>query len=152
MQITFKPIDQSNYNECILLKVNQNQENYVASNAISLVQSFYEKDLYPLGIYHEDTMVGFILYDYDQDLQGWSFSRFMIDTKYQNKGYGTLALTQFLDFFVNQYPHEILYTSVEIDNPIALKLYEMHGFKKQDIFEYTVGDHTFKEYRMIKTF
>ena len=150
MTITFRKIDETNYNECIILKVGKHQENYVASNAISLVQSFYEKNLYPLGIYHDDTMIGFILYDYDQELQGWSFSRFMIDIKYQNKGYGTLALNQFLDFFVKEYPGEVLYTSVEVDNLVALKLYENHGFMKQDAFEYTVGDQTYKEYRLIK--
>lgn len=33
-------------------------------NIISLVQEFYEEDLYPLGIYDNETMIGFILYDY----------------------------------------------------------------------------------------
>lgn len=31
--------------------------NYVASNEISLVQVFYEEELYPLGIYNDDEML-----------------------------------------------------------------------------------------------
>ncbi|WP_242974160.1 MULTISPECIES: hypothetical protein [Clostridium] len=45
-------------------------------------------------------MVGFLLYDYDEELKGWSFSRFMIDIKYQNKGFGSKALEKFLVFFM----------------------------------------------------
>lgn len=150
MDINFREIDKSNYSTCISLKVGEHQTNYVASNAFSLVQSFYEDGLYPLGIYHGDEMVGFLLYDYDQELGGWSFSRFMIDIKQQNKGYGSKALEKFLSFFHDKYPNEKLYTSVEIDNEVAIQLYEKYGFVKQNAFEYQMNDITYKEYRMLK--
>ncbi len=118
MNINFREIDKSNYSTCISLKVGEHQTNYVASNAFSLVQAFYEEKLYPLGIYNDNEMVGFLLYDYDEELGGWSFSRFMIDIKHQNKGIGSKALEKFLDFFHNKFPNENLYTSVEIDNEI----------------------------------
>ncbi len=152
MDISFRKIDKSNYNECVTLKVGNHQTNYVASNAFSLVQAFYENELYPLGIYAADEMVGFLLYDYDQELKGWSFSRFMIDTKFQNKGFGSKALSDFLEFFHIKFPDEDLYTSVEIDNEIAIKLYEKHGFTKINSFEYTIGDTCYKEFRMQKKF
>lgn len=150
MEINFREIDKSNYNNCVSLKLGEHQTNYVASNAFSLVQSFYEDKLYPLGIYNGDEMVGFLLYDYDEDLKGWSFSRFMIDIKHQNKGFGSKALEKFLEFFHNKFPNENLYTSVEIDNEVAIKLYEKYGFDKINSFEYKVGDMTYKEFRMLK--
>lgn len=150
MNINFKEIDKSNYNTCINLKVGEHQKNYVASNAISLVQAFYEEELYPIGIYNDEEMVGFILYDYDKELEGWSFSRFMIDINHQNKGYGSKALEKFLEFFHNKYEEENLYTSVEIDNEVAMKLYEKYGFNKKDSFEYKIGNTVYKEFRMLK--
>ncbi|MBN9645667.1 GNAT family N-acetyltransferase [Terrisporobacter glycolicus] len=150
MNINFKEIDKSNYNTCINLKVGEHQKNYVASNAISLVQAFYEEELYPIGIYDNEEMVGFILYDYDKELEGWSFSRFMIDINHQNKGYGSKALEKFLEFFHNKYEEENLYTSVEIDNEVAIKLYEKYGFNKKDSFEYKIGNTVYKEFRMLK--
>ena len=150
MEINFREIDKSNYNTCVSLKVGEHQTNYVASNAFSLVQSFYEDELYPLGIYNCDEMIGFLLYDYDEELKGWSFSRFMIDIKYQSKGFGSKTLEKFLDFFHNKFPNENLYTSAEVDNEAAIKLYEKYGFSKMDSFEYTVGDVTYKEFRMLK--
>ncbi|WP_018590704.1 GNAT family N-acetyltransferase [Terrisporobacter glycolicus] len=150
MNINFREIDKSNYNTCINLKVADHQKDYVASNAISLVQAFYEEELYPIGIYNNEEMVGFILYDYDKELEGWSFSRFMIDINHQNKGYGSKALEKFLEFFHNKYEEENLYTSVEIDNDVAMKLYEKYGFNKKDSFEYKIGNTVYKEFRMLK--
>ena len=94
--------------------------------------------------------MGFLLYDYDKKLEGWSFSRFMIDIKYQNKGYGTIALKKFLEFFHNKLPNESLYTSVEVDNKIAIKMYENFEFKKLNSFEYKIGEKIYREFRMIK--
>ena len=152
MNINFREIDKTNCNICIMLKVAEQQRDYVASNEFSLVQAAYEEDLYPLAIYDDDDdeMVGFLLYDYDQELEGWSFSRFMIDINHQNKGYGTIALRKFLEFFHNKFPNEKIYTSVEIDNEIAIKLYEGFGFVKINSFEYKIEEKVYREFRMIK--
>ena len=149
-KIKIRDIDKSNYNECISLRVGEHQKNYVASNMYSLVQASYEDGLYPLGIFNEDEMIGFLLYDYDEELNGWSFSRFMIDIKYQNKGFGRKALEKFLEYFQSKFPNKSLYTSVEIDNDIAIKLYQKYGFVIKSSFEYAIEDVTYKEFRMIK--
>ena len=149
-KIKFRDIDKSNYNECISLRVGEHQKNYVASNMYSLVQASYEDGLYPLGIFNEDEMIGFLLYDYDEELNGWSFSRFMIDIKYQNKGFGRKALEKFLEYFQSKFPNKSLYKSVEIDNDIAIKLYQKYGFVIKSSFQYAIEDVTYKEFRMIK--
>lgn len=151
MNIFFKEIDKTNYEACVLLKVSEGQKRFVASNAYSLVQAAYEDNLYPLAIYDDDEMIGFILYDYDEELKGWSFSRFMIDIKHQNKGYGTKALEKFLAFFHEKYPSQCIYTSAENDNAVAIRLYEQLGFEQKNTFSYTVGDVTYTEIRMQKT-
>lgn len=149
MEIRLLEINQANYQECIDLKVTKEQEKFVATNIFSLVQAAYEPELYPLGIYSKDKMVGFILYDFDQKLNGWSMSRFMIDEKYQNQGIGKLALQKFIELFINKYGGQVLYTSAEVDNPIAIRLYEEFGFKKEEIFEYEFKGVTYKEVRMV---
>ena len=150
MNINFREIDKTNYNTCFMLTVGDHQKDQVASNAFSLVQAAYEEGLYPLGIYDGNEMIGFLLYDYDEELEGWSFSRFMIDINQQNKGYGTIALRKFLEFFHDKFPNEKIYTSVEIDNEIAIKLYEGFGFVKVNSFEYKIEEKVYREFRMIK--
>jgi len=148
MSIKFVEIDRTNYNECIELIISDEQKKFVAPNIYSLVQSAYEPNFYPLGIYSEDKMVGFILYDFDEDLNGWSMSRLMIDHSFQNQGLGMAALQKFLAFFKDKYPNELLYTSSETQNNVAIRLYENAGFKKLEIKEYEVHGEHYKEIRM----
>lgn len=150
VDINFREINKDNYNICVSLKLTEYQSNFLTSNAFSLVQACYEDKLYPLGIYNGDEMVGFLLYDYDADLQAWSFSRFMIDMKHQNKGFGSRALENFLKFFHNKFPNEKLYTSVDIDNEIAINLYERYGFNKKNKHEYKIENTIYREFRMLK--
>lgn len=149
MNIEFRAIDRSNYNQCINLKISEEQKRFVAPNILSLVQSAYEPNLYPLGVYKNDEIVGFILYDFDDELNGWSMSRFMIDEKFQNQGIGKVALNKFIEFFIEKYGHIQLYTSAEVDNAVAIKLYESVGFEKKEAFEYEVDGVNYKEFRMI---
>ncbi len=150
MKITLRPIDRTNYMECIELSVGEKQKYFVASNQFSLVQAAYEPDLYPLGIYNESKMVGFILYDLDEELNGWSMSRFMIDYSLQGQGFGKESLKQFLNFFTENHPDvRTLYTSAEVDNKTAILLYESAGFKKGNVFEYEFGGHKYTEVRMM---
>lgn len=150
MEITFRPIDRSSYNACIDLKVNEDQKRFVAPNIYSLVQAAYEPNLYPLAIYDESQMIGFILYDFDEELNGWSMSRFMIGSSFQNCGYGKQALKQFLSYFKEKYPDVTkLYTSAEVDNEVAISLYKKAGFQEGEVFEYEAGGERYREIRMV---
>lgn len=152
MTIEFRSIDQSNYNECIELRVNESQEKFVAPNQYSLVQAAYEPNLYPLAIYNQSQMIGFILYDFDEEIKGWSMSRFMIADSYQNRGFGKQALTQFLNFFKESYPQVLkLYTSAEVENTKAIELYKRAGFKEGDVFEYESGGVIYTQIRLLKS-
>ena len=149
MNIYLKKIDKNNYKECINLKLTSEQERYISSNLLSLVQTAYEDDFYSLGVYNDDVMVGFILYDYDLSIGEWSMSRFMIDYKYQNQGIGKEALKAFIKFFKNKYSNQNLYTSVEINNSIAFNLYKDLGFVEKEYFEYESNNEIYKEIRLI---
>lgn len=149
MNISLTKIDRSNYQKCIDLKVGSNQQKFVAPNMFSLVQAAYEPKMYPLGIYNENDMIGFILYDFDKDINGWSMSRFMIDIKQQCKGYGKKSLQAFLDYFYSKYGNVDIYTSAEIENKNAIRLYESFGFKKVEDFEYEHNGITYRETRMV---
>ncbi|MBL8967917.1 MAG: GNAT family N-acetyltransferase [Spirochaetaceae bacterium] len=77
--------------------------------------------MHPLGICLDGEMTGFILYDFDKDLDGWSMSRFLIDRRHQGKGLGRLALKTFLEYSREKRGDVELHTSAETSNapPIA---------------------------------
>ena len=147
----FRKIDRSNYQACIELQVDQSQEYFVADNKRSLVEASFKEGLYTLGIYHGETMVGFLLYDYDETYPGWSLSRFMIGKQYQGRGYGKKAAVEFLDYFKKQYADvDKLYISVSVDNPIARNMYQEIGFQEIKEIEYTFSGMHFREMQMVK--
>lgn len=146
----FREIDRSNYWDCMRLTVDNGQEGFVADNKRSLVEAAYEDGLYPLGIYHEETMVGFILYDYDETFPGWSMSRFMIGKQFQGKGYGKQAALAFIDYFKKRHSADKLYISVSLENTVARKLYASIGFEERKEVEYTFLGMQFREIQMVK--
>lgn len=146
----FRKIDKTNYMDCMALTVAASQTNFVADNKQSLVEAAYEDGLYTLGVYCEETMVGFILYDYDSTIPGWSLSRFMIGKQYQRKGYGKKAVRAFLEYFRQNHPAANIFISVSLENTVALNMYSELGFTATQEIEYTFMGKQFRELRMVK--
>lgn len=146
----FREIDKSNYWDCIALTINDSQEGFVADNKQSLVEAAYEDGLYTLGIYQGETMIGFVLYDYDETFPGWSMSRFMIGKQFQRKGYGKQAALAFLDYLKAKHNADKLYISVSLENTVARKMYSSIGFKEIKEVAYTFLGKHFREMQMVK--
>lgn len=147
----FRKIDGSNYWDCMTLTVDETQANFVADNKQSLVEAAYEDGLYPMGIYQGETMVGFVLYDYDESFSGWSMSRFMIGKQFQGKGYGKQAAAAFCEYMRKTHQAEKLYLSVSLDNRIARSMYRELGFVEIKEIAYTYLGMQFREMQMVKT-
>lgn len=146
----FRKIDKSNYWDCIALTVDDSQMYFVADNKQSLVEAAYEEGLHTLGIYCGETMVGFVLYDYDDSIPGWSMSRFMIGKQYQGKGYGEQAVLDFLEYFKENHAADKLYISVSVGNTVARKMYADVGFVEIKEVEYTFLGKLFRGMQMVK--
>lgn len=95
-------------------------------------------------------MIGFVLYDYDENFPGWSMSRFMIGKQFQGKGYGKQAVEAFLDYFKKNHNADRLYISVSLDNAVARKMYSNIGFVEIKEVAYTFLDREFREMQMVK--
>lgn len=146
----FREIDKSNYWDCMALTIDDSQEGFVADNKQSLIEAAYEEGLYTLGIYQDDIMVGFILYDYDETFPGWSLSRFMIGKQFQGRGYGKKAVIAFLDYFKKKHNVDELFISVSLENTVARKMFSSVGFAELKEVEYTFLGKQFKEMQMVK--
>lgn len=130
MEIKIREIDRSSWEKCCDLKVAQGQKNFVASNAYSLAQAAYEPDTYPMGIFLDDEIVGFLMWDFDSDIGVWEMCRLMVDEKYQRQGIGAAAIRKLLQLVAAKLGHIVFYTSAEPTNEHAIALYEKVGFRK----------------------
>jgi len=107
-------------------------ENHVASNALSIVQSVYEDGWVIKAIEHEGELIGFTMFGWSEEEEFWELCRFMIDIRYQNKGYGTQALRMILDEMKSRFGCREIYLSTGPDNARAIHVYEKVGFKSEN--------------------
>ena len=96
--INLREITSKNLKSIIDLNVKDDQKDYVASNSVSIAQGHYSKSAWFKGIFYDDRPVGFVMLDLIEEENKCFLWRFMIDRKYQGKGFGKIALTQVIDY------------------------------------------------------
>ena len=134
--IKLDEITADNLEVVLKLKVSKEQENFVSTTAYSLAQAYvYRENAYPFAIYADDTLVGFIMFGCYELRNQYTLWKFLIDEKYQNKGYGKMALALGIEYMKKQYDIKEMYTGVAIDNDVAERLYHSVGFQLTGLIE-----------------
>ena len=155
--ITLEKITYKNYIKVIWgLKVSKHQKNFVASNNNSLAEACVAITnggvALPFAICKNKKPIGFLMIGYglseDDDLEkedplfvemarkSYCVWRFMIDKRYQGKGYGRKAMELALDY-IRTFPcgkADTCWLSYEPENEVAKKLYASFGFIEQPQF------------------
>jgi diamine N-acetyltransferase len=155
-EIHLEKISYDNLGDVLKLRVAKDQRDFVASNDRSLIQAYLSlaegEPVFPFAICRGEKPVGFLMISYDDDWSGyerdaWLESeefrfyqgkpyyyiwRFMIDKKYQGRGYGREALGKAVEF-IRTFPcgeAEYAVLSYEPHNEAAKKLYASFGFEE----------------------
>ena len=130
--IKLDEITADNLEVVLKLKVSKEQENFVSTTAYSLAQAYVYREN---AIYADDTLVGFIMFGFYELRNQYTLWKFLIDEKYQNKGYGKMALALGIEYMKKQYDIKEMYTGVAIDNDVAERLYHSVGFQLTGLIE-----------------
>lgn len=140
--IEFRTINQDNYSACLALNPGEANKDFVAPNVNSLAIAYVNKENnvckpMPFAIYKDDIMIGFIMMsfmgkdqDNDMDEDTYDIWRFMIDEKYQGKGYGRASLVKAVEF-IKTFPYgpaKKLVLSYAKENKAGSSLYRSVGF------------------------
>ncbi len=126
MSVTLKDITRENFDELISLHVNQEQEQFVASNLYTIAQMQFKEEKFAKGVYVDEKAVGLVAYD----LEDYDIWRLMIDSQYQGRGYGKKALELTLDIFRKDGRLKTARTSIGVENIIMRNLITSLGFKE----------------------
>jgi diamine N-acetyltransferase len=128
-EVTLREIVKENLRSILCLKVAPHQEQFVASNAVSLAQAHFEPKLpWFRAIYAGEVPVGFLMLEYNAEEQFYFLWRLMIDERYQKHGYGRKAL-ELLFAHVKTVPKSgALYTSCVPAAGGPGQFYEKMGF------------------------
>jgi len=122
------------FEECLELKVKEDQQAHCANNEYSLAEAWLNYSTYrPFCIYNDETMVGFVMLDYAEAEKECGIWRIMIDEKYQGRGYGKAAMKVVLEYIKENPKFEDIFLHVKPDNTIAIKLYEKFILKAKSV-------------------
>ena len=152
--IHLEKVTRDNVDDVIELRVARKQKDFLASNVESLADAYLAltegRPVYPFAILNGKKVVGFIMIDYAHDWSGYEHEawlnsdeykfykdkpyyyiwRFMIDKRFQGRGYGREAIRQAIEF-VKTFPcgeAEYCVLSYSPTNEAAKKFYESVGF------------------------
>ena len=106
-------------------------EEFVASNALSIVQSVFENGWVIKAIEHEGELIGFTMFGFCEEEDFYELCRIMIDKHYQNKGYGTQAIRMILDEMRSRFGCKEVYLSTDPENAVGRHVYEKIGFRSE---------------------
>ena len=133
MNIELRPLDESNLADSLKLRVADAQADYIASNASSVEAAEEHADVArPFVIYADGVPVGFTMLAFEPDYEDpddryWLW-RFMIDERYQGRGYGREALKRIIEYFKQNGATKVRLSTKE-SNRGAIRLYQSAGFK-----------------------
>lgn len=141
--ILLKEITSKNVWAVCELKVKKEQENFVALNVESLAEAYATRNegdnALPLAVYDNDELIGFVMIgkgtvgnedESDTIKNNYSLWRFMIDERYQGKGYAPLILDEVIKL-VRTFPYgpaEYIWLSYEPENTHGKNVYMKYGF------------------------
>ena len=132
--IELREITKDNLDEVLNLNVSEQQKAFVSSTASSLAQAYVYRDTtFPFAVYRDNTVIGFIMFGYYESRKQYTLWKFLIDVKYQNKGFGREALMQGITYVKSKYNVKELYTGVCFDNERAKHLYKSIGFMETSV-------------------
>ncbi len=131
------------YKDFLELSVNENQKKFVASSVISLAEAYINNtnqicQSNVKAIFDDTELIGYALIQYTSNAEDsfYDFHRFMIDKKYQRKGYGKSAFHAVMDYLKSMPMGLAAKVIIEYmqENEVASHIYHSYGFEDTNEF------------------
>lgn len=147
--ITFENITIANEHIALDLHVAQGQTSFIEDVPTCLFDAKENPIWHPILLLVDGIAVGFAMYGLwlteGKNGRVW-LDRYMIDERFQGKGYGKQILSILCRHIKNSFGYTRMYTNVYAHNTVALKLYEKAGFRING--EYDVNGELVLQYDM----
>ncbi len=127
--VTLQEVTKENLDEILDLQVAAEQEDFIASNAVSIAQVHFEPEFtWFRAIYADETPVGFVLLDDNPVNSYYALWRFMIDARFQGCGFGKRALELVIEYVKTRPGAKVLSTSYIPGEGSPGAFYQKMGF------------------------
>jgi diamine N-acetyltransferase len=95
--VTLREVTAETFTDVIDLSVSEAQKRFVAPNVYSLAQAYVNPEAWVRAIYAGEMPVGFLMLADEPEEPEYFLWRFMIDERYQGRGYGRQAIELLVD-------------------------------------------------------
>jgi diamine N-acetyltransferase len=96
--VTLEEITADNLRAVMRLEVKPDQEDFVAPNSVSIAEYCYADEAWMRAIYAGGEPVGFVLLSERRAVPRYYLWRYMIDGRYQGRGFGARAMQLVIDY------------------------------------------------------
>lgn len=136
-------ITEDNYIEAASLRVREDQRGFLSS-AVGIIARGYVYRGCGGRVYafeHEGKLVGLALVrEFTDEPLGYDLQQFMIDERYQGRGFGSAALALVLAELSKEGRYDHAEVCVKKADEAAIRLYEKHGFTDSGYVDEDVPD------------
>ena len=129
MEVSLRQVSKENYEEVCELDVTKEQEDFVACNMWSIVESKYNEGYETRVIYLKEEPVGFFMWVKESKIK-ISIWRFMVDKNHQQKSIGRVALNLALAEIKKVSGLQEIEICYNPKNPVAKEFYSSFGFSE----------------------
>ena len=136
-------VTKDNWLDAAKLSVKEEQKRFVASPIGILARGYVYRDCNAriFVIDSDGTVAGLLLVrEFDEEPLGYDLQQFMIDQRYQGRGYGSEALRLILEMLRTEGRYDHVEVCVKKDDRAAIRLYEKHGFVNSGFVDEDVPD------------
>lgn len=136
--IRLEKITANNFRGVINLRVSDQQKDFIDTPEYSLAQAYvFGEDRQPYAVMNDkNTVVGFIMFVYDNNLRHTEIANLIVDNRLQGKGYGTQILKEAISFLTLEKRTDVVHLDYDPENIVAKNLYEKFGFVSLEIDNY----------------
>ena len=146
-EITLVDVTPENWRDICALDPGPEGLKYTGSNAYNMLWGVYAPQWIVRGIVADGALVGCARFGPSAELPGIELIHFMIDARFQGRGYGKAALRAVAAEMLARFGVGEIYLSVDPNNARARHIYEAAGFvptgerdKHEDVFRLKAED------------
>lgn len=133
--VTLEEITGETVRRVTALEVAPDQKGFVASNANSIAEAYFEPKAWFRAVAANEELVGFVMVYRDPAAATFYIWRFMIDARHQGRGYGRRALELLLEEARGDGAKEVTLSVVPGERS-ALEFYRGSGFEETGKIEH----------------
>ena len=129
--IKLAPVTEDNWLDVAALSISPDQQRFLAPAVGILARGYVYRDCNAkvYVIQEDDLIVGVALVrEFADEPLGYDLQQFMIDHRYQGKGYGSAALALILAELKKENHYDHVEVCVDKEDEAAIHLYAKHGF------------------------